>query len=94
MATTTQTVAQVCAAAKAAARELASLDTATKNAALHAMADALEQRSGEILEANQRDMDAGLEAGLHSGLLDRLRLSEERLAMIARDVRAILRALR
>jgi glutamate-5-semialdehyde dehydrogenase len=89
VATTTQTVAQVCAGAKAAARELASLETATKNAALHAMADALEQRSGEILEANQRDMDAGLEAGLHSGLLDRLKLSGERLTGIARDVRAI-----
>jgi glutamate-5-semialdehyde dehydrogenase len=89
MATTTQTVAQVCAAAKAAARELARLDTATKDAALHAMADALEQRSAEILEANRRDMEAGEEAGLHSGLLDRLKLTEERLALIARDVRAI-----
>ena len=89
VATTTQTVAEVCAAAKAAAGELARLDTATKNAALYAMADALEQRSGEILEANERDMEAGREARLHSGLLDRLKLSEERLAGIARDVRAI-----
>ena len=89
MATTAQPVAEVCARAKAASRELARLDTATKNAALHAMADALEQRSHEILEANGRDMDAGKEAGLHSGLLDRLKLNEERLAGIARDVRAI-----
>ena len=89
MATTTQTVAEVCAAAKAAAGALARLDTATKDAALLAMADALEARTREILEANERDMDAGREAGLHSGLLDRLKLSEERLAAIARDVRAI-----
>jgi glutamate-5-semialdehyde dehydrogenase len=89
VATTTQTVAEVCAAAKAAAGVLARLDTATKDAALLAMADALEARTGEILDANERDMDAGREAGLHAGLLDRLKLSEERLATIARDVRAI-----
>jgi glutamate-5-semialdehyde dehydrogenase len=89
VATTTQTVAQTCAAAKEAARELASLDTATKNAALYAMADALERRSGEVLEANERDMEAGREADLHSGLLDRLKLTEDRLAAIARDVRSV-----
>jgi glutamate-5-semialdehyde dehydrogenase len=89
MATTAQPVAEICARAKSAARELALLDTATKNAALEAMADALHQRSHEILEANSRDMDAGQEAGLHSGLLDRLKLTEERLAGIANDVRTI-----
>src|SRR3954471_23754085 len=89
MATTAQPVGDVCAQAKGAARELARLDTATKDAALHAMADALEQRAEEILEGNARDMEAGVEAGLHSGLLDRLKLDEGRLAGIARDVRAI-----
>jgi glutamate-5-semialdehyde dehydrogenase len=89
MATTAQSVAEVCAQAKAAARELALLDTATKNAALEAMADALGQRSHQILEANARDMEAGQEAGLHPGLLDRLELTEERLAGIASDVRTI-----
>ena len=53
------------------------------------MADALERRAPEILEANARDMEAGEQAGLHSGLLDRLELTEERLAGIASDVRAI-----
>ena len=89
MATTAQPVAEVCAQAKRAARELAMLDTAAKNAALEAMAEALEQRSHEILEANARDVEAGEEAGLHSGLLDRLKLDEDRLAGITRDVRAI-----
>jgi glutamate-5-semialdehyde dehydrogenase len=89
MATTAQPVAEICAQAKRAARDLAALDTGTKNAALHAMADALEQRTHEILEANTRDMDAGQEAGLQSGLLDRLKLTEERVAGIARDVRTI-----
>jgi glutamate-5-semialdehyde dehydrogenase len=89
MATTTRSVADVCAQARQASRELATLDTATKNAALEAMASALEQRVDEILEANARDMEAGEEAGLHSGLLDRLKLTEERLAGIANDVRSI-----
>jgi glutamate-5-semialdehyde dehydrogenase len=89
MATTAQSVAEVCAAARRASRSLARLDTGTKNAALYAMADALEARAGEILEANARDMDAGEEAGLDAGLLDRLKLTEERLADIARDVRSI-----
>jgi glutamate-5-semialdehyde dehydrogenase len=89
MATTTRSVVEVCAGAKEASRFLATLSTATKDAALHAMADALEARAGEILEANARDMEAGEEAGLHSGLLDRLKLTDERLAGMARDVRAI-----
>ena len=89
MATTAQSVAEVCAGASRASRALAQLDTTTKNAALRAMADALERRGSEILEANARDMEAGSEAGLHSGLLDRLELNQERLAGIASDVRSI-----
>jgi glutamate-5-semialdehyde dehydrogenase len=89
MATTAQPVAEVCAGARRASRALAQLDTTTKNAALNAMAEALECRTPEILEANARDMDAGEAASLHSGLLDRLELTDERLAGIASDVRAI-----
>jgi glutamate-5-semialdehyde dehydrogenase len=89
MATTTPTVAQICAQAKQASRRLATLDTATKDAALEAMAVAIETRAPEILEANARDMEAGAEAGLSSALLDRLKLTEERLAGIAADVRTI-----
>jgi len=89
MATTTRSVAEVCAAAKAASRELARLDRGTKDAALRAMADALEGRAAEILEANAHDMEAGEQAGLDAGLLDRLKLTAARLAGMARDVRAI-----
>jgi glutamate-5-semialdehyde dehydrogenase len=89
VATTTRSVAEVCVEARDAARVLATLDTAAKNAALAAMADAVEARAGEILEANERDMEAGREAGLDSGLLDRLKLDEKRLAGIAGDVRAV-----
>jgi glutamate-5-semialdehyde dehydrogenase len=89
MAIAAQPVADICAQAHHASRRLAKLDTATKNAALEAMAAALDQRADEVLEANARDMQAGEEAGLHSGLLDRLKLTEQRLAGIAADVRSI-----
>jgi glutamate-5-semialdehyde dehydrogenase len=89
MATTAQSVAEVCAGARRASRSLARLDTTTKNAALNAMADDLERRAPEILEANARDMEAGEQVGLHPGLLDRLELNDQRLAGIASDVRAI-----
>jgi glutamate-5-semialdehyde dehydrogenase len=89
MATRTASVAEICAAAKHASRALAQLDAGTKNAALLAMADALEARSAQIAEANARDMEAGREKEIGSALLDRLKLTEERIAGMARDVRAI-----
>ena len=89
MATTAASVSDICAQAKAASRVLATLDSETKNRALEALASALEDRSAEILEANERDMEAGRESGLSASLLDRLQLTDERIATIARDVRDI-----
>src|SRR3954464_14995433 len=89
MAVTAQSVADLCRAARDASRALAALDSDTKNAALHAIADALEVRTPEILEANARDMEAGRENGLSSALLDRLALDEARIAGIADGVRKI-----
>jgi glutamate-5-semialdehyde dehydrogenase len=89
MATVISPVADVCRSAKRAARELARIDTATKDAALQAIAAALEARAEEILEANERDMRLAREAELEDALLDRLRLDGERLAAIARAVRQV-----
>jgi glutamate-5-semialdehyde dehydrogenase len=89
VATTAASVAEICARAKGASRALARLDTTTKNAAIGAMADALEARVDEIVEANARDMEAGREAELDASLLDRLLLTPERVAGIARDARRI-----
>jgi len=89
MATVVSPVADICRAAKRAARELARTDTATKDAALEALAAALAERTPEILEANERDMQAGRQAELGDALLDRLRLDEARIAAIARAVRQI-----
>src|SRR5436189_3820353 len=89
MATTATSVASICAAARHASRVLARLDGETRAAALHAMASALEARSDEILEANARDMEAGVEAEIGGALLDRLKLTPERLEGIASDVRVV-----
>jgi len=89
MAVATQSVTDICRAAKAAARELAALDSATKDRALRAVADALEARTPEILEANARDLEAGRESGLSAALMDRLALDERRVAAIAKGVREI-----
>ena len=89
MAVETLSVAVVCAEAERASRLLAQLDTGIKDAALLAIADALTERGGEILEANARDMEAGADGGLGDALLDRLALTPGRLAGMAEDVRRI-----
>jgi glutamate-5-semialdehyde dehydrogenase len=86
---TTSPVADVCRAAKAAAAPLAALDTRVKDAALHAIADALVARTPEILEANARDLEAGRANDIGGALLDRLALDPSRIAAIADGARAI-----
>jgi glutamate-5-semialdehyde dehydrogenase len=89
MAVTTTTVAETCAAAKLAARALASTSTASKNAALAATARLLEERTDEILEANAADLADERAAGLSEALRDRLALSAGRVAAMAAGVRAV-----
>jgi glutamate-5-semialdehyde dehydrogenase len=89
MAVTTTSVAEQCAAAKRAARHLAMLDSSTKNRALREIAQALIERTPEILGANSLDLEAGRDAGLSATLLDRLALDEGRVATIAAQVRDI-----
>jgi glutamate-5-semialdehyde dehydrogenase len=89
MATTASSVAELCLRARDAARVLAATDTATKNRALLAIADALEARTPEILEANARDLEAGHESGLSDALMDRLALDEARVKAMADGVRKI-----
>jgi glutamate-5-semialdehyde dehydrogenase len=89
MAIQTRSVAELCADAKEASRALARLDSATRDAALEAIASALESRVDEIVEANAADLKAGEEAQLSPALMDRLKLTPERVAAIARGVREI-----
>ncbi|ADL12117.1 glutamate-5-semialdehyde dehydrogenase [Acetohalobium arabaticum] len=76
-------------AASQAARGLANLDTTTKNEALLAMADALEDSSDFILNENQKDMKQGRENGLNDALMDRLLLTEARLEKMANGLREV-----
>lgn len=75
--------------AKEASYELAIADSKQKNAALEAIAVALEANSDAIVEANQQDIKAGAEAGLTDALLDRLLLDQSRLAGIIADLRNV-----
>ena len=76
-------------AAKQAAAKLAVTSTAVKNAALLAMAAALEAQQSEILAANERDMTAAAAKGMKSSMLDRLKLSAERISGMADGLRQV-----
>ena len=76
-------------AAKAAARQLAILTTAQKNAALLAIAGELAAQAALVLAENAQDVAAGRAQGLSDALLDRLLLTEERLAGLVADVRRV-----
>jgi glutamate-5-semialdehyde dehydrogenase len=89
MAVTTTSVADSCAAAKKAARLLASASTEAKNAALEATARLLDERAAEILEANAGDLADEHAAGLSEALRDRLALTPERVAAMAAGVRVV-----
>jgi glutamate-5-semialdehyde dehydrogenase len=89
MAIQVTSVPEACAQAKEASRKLAVLDSATKDAALRAVAHELEARVDEIIEANAGDLEAGRAAGLTDALLDRLALDAERVQAMANGVRTI-----
>lgn len=76
-------------AAKQAAAKLAVTSTAVKNAALLAMAAALEAQQAEILAANERDMTVAAAKGMKSSMLDRLKLTAERISGMADGLRQV-----
>ncbi|MGO4750173.1 gamma-glutamyl-phosphate reductase, partial [Streptomyces sp. 2MCAF27] len=75
--------------ARVAATDLAPLPRAAKDDALLAMADALEVRTKEIVEANAVDVARAREAGTSEAIIDRLTLTPERVRAIASDVRDV-----
>jgi glutamate-5-semialdehyde dehydrogenase len=78
-----EAVLDVCRTARVASRALATAISATKNAALDAMAEALVAHSAEILAANASDTERARTAGITVGLLDRLTLTADRIGAIA-----------
>ncbi len=77
------------AAAKEAAFALANASTAQKNAALMAIAAALEAHAEDILRANREDVEAARANGMSPSMLDRLSLSEARVRGMAEGVREV-----
>ncbi|WP_425500701.1 glutamate-5-semialdehyde dehydrogenase [Roseospira navarrensis] len=75
--------------ARAAARTLATAPTAAKDTVLTAAADALMAEIDTIKDANARDMAAGEAKGLSKALLDRLRLTDDRIAAMAQGLREV-----
>lgn len=76
--------------AKEAERFLRTASTACKDKGLAEIADALMENCDAILEANTRDIANGEQAGMSAALLDRLRLSQARIAGMAQGVRDII----
>ncbi len=74
---------QMGARAKTAARTLAKTGTVQKNKVLKAMAEALIAGTAEILAANEKDVEIAESNGMTPSLLDRLRLTESRIAGMA-----------
>ena len=74
-------------AAKAAKSEITCLSEARRNAALEAMADALLAQEDAILAANQEDLDRA--TGIPQVMLDRLRLTSDRIAGMAKGIREV-----
>lgn len=75
--------------AKEAEKELMVASTIEKNAALNAIADALVMSADEIIEANAKDIQNGIDNGMSKALLDRLKLDRERIEGMAQGVRDV-----
>ncbi len=75
--------------ARSAARPLSVLTAAAKNNALEAMADGLEEATEAIIEANERDLENFGEDPSRAAMADRLKLTPERIAGMAKQIREI-----
>jgi glutamate-5-semialdehyde dehydrogenase len=89
VATATKSVAEICREAKDASHLLARASREAKDGFLGDLAERIEQRADALLEANRADVDAGREEGLNEALIDRLTLTDARIADMATGVREI-----
>ena len=89
MDTITQTMQAMGTKARRASREIARASTDIKNQCLLATAEALQQQKQHILDANQKDLDAGKEKGLTGALLDRLALTDQRFQSMLEGLRQV-----
>jgi len=89
VATAAKSVVDTCREAKDASHLLARASRQAKDACLRDLADRLEGSVDALLEANRADVEAGLAGGLNEALIDRLTLTEARIAEMAKGVREI-----
>ncbi len=82
-------VVELARAARVAARQLAVIDRAHKDAALHAMADALAVAADEVLAANASDVARARAAGTSEALIDRLSLTQPRIDSMVAGLRSL-----
>ncbi|HMC70078.1 MAG TPA: glutamate-5-semialdehyde dehydrogenase, partial [Mycobacteriales bacterium] len=87
--TTADEVLDVARRSRVAATQLAPMTRAAKDAALLAMADALEAQSPTVIAANREDLERGRESGLTEAILDRLALNEKRITAMADGLRQV-----
>jgi len=83
------TVRELAAKVKAASVELARASSGLKDTALRAMADAIEAKADLLKAENAKDLAAGKEAGLSAAMLDRLELTDKRIAAMAEGLRQV-----
>ena len=75
--------------ARMASYKLAAMTPHAKNECLMAMASMIESSTDEIIAANEKDMRAGMENAMSGAMLDRLRLTPDRISSIAKGLRDI-----
>ncbi len=82
-------ILEICKKAKTASAQLAKASAEVRNRALCNMADSLERCCAEILEANQKDVEAARAKGVKEALIDRLILNKKRVNSMASNLREI-----
>jgi glutamate-5-semialdehyde dehydrogenase len=86
MSTIEESILQMGRQARAAAYRLAQLSSDEKNAILRAMALSIRANAATLMQANDKDLAAGVEKGLSAAMLDRLRLDEARIEAMAAGI--------
>jgi glutamate-5-semialdehyde dehydrogenase len=86
MSTIEESIQQMGRQARAAAYRLAQLSSDEKNAILRAMASSIRNNAAALMQANDKDLAAGVEKGLSAAMLDRLRLDEARIEAMAAGI--------
>ena len=80
---------EICKQAKKVKQQIAVLSTVQKNQALSAVADKLVEKQKKLIDANSIDMENGRKNQMPEGLLDRLLLTEARIAQMAEGLRQV-----